>query len=391
MEGVPDQGTHYLIGLLVCNDGRTETHSLWADSPEEEGSIFRALLRIAQQHPDAPIYHYGSFEPRGLDRIAKKIGVPWATVKSRLVNVNSLIFGKVYFPARSNTLKALGRLVGATWTSPDASGLQSVVWRLKWDVSHDKAIKNQIVTYNLEDCHALRLLLADLRNIGQAAATRSDVDYADAPKQITTDRGKDIHDTLERILKSAHAEYRKHRIGIRHSQGGVENRARKRGAPSGHPAYQRIAPTKAGRVIRVRRPITCPTHRHKQVLEPSDRDAEHMLIDLAFTGSGCRKTVTKYVGRMGFCPRCKQHYPPPAIKRLKGRLFGHTFRAWTVYQRIVLRLPYRVISQVIDDLFREQVSASGLIGFIGGLARYYAFTERLMLRRILASPLVHVD
>ena len=197
LEGVPDQGTHYLIGLLVCTGGRIESHSLWADSLEEEGNIFRAMLRIVQDHPDAPIYHYGSFEPRGLDRIAKRIGLSWETVKSRLVNVNSLVFGKVYFPARSNTLKALGRLVGATWTSPDASGLQSVVWRLQCELSKDAALKERILGYNLEDCHALRLLVAELRNIGQAAATRSDVDYADAPKQNTTDQGKDIHDTLE--------------------------------------------------------------------------------------------------------------------------------------------------------------------------------------------------
>ena len=65
MEGVPDEGTHYLIGVVVCTQGRIETHSLWADSLEEERNIFGAMLRIAQEHPDAPIYHYGSYEPRG--------------------------------------------------------------------------------------------------------------------------------------------------------------------------------------------------------------------------------------------------------------------------------------------------------------------------------------
>lgn len=71
------------------------------------------------------------------------------------------------------------------------------MWRLQCELSKDAALKERILGYNLEDCHALRLLVAELRNIGQAAATRSDVDYADAPKQNTTDQGKDIHDTLE--------------------------------------------------------------------------------------------------------------------------------------------------------------------------------------------------
>ncbi len=219
------------------------------------------------------------------------------------------------------------------------------------------------------------------------------MDYADAPKQRTTDRGKGIHDTLEGVLKSAHAEYKKSRIGIRTTEQDIEKEPKKRGAPKGHVAYQRITPTEAGRVVRVRRPMICPNQqRHNgQPLEASDKVAEHILIDLSFTKSGCRKTVTKYTGKMGFCPRCKQHYAPPAIRRLKGRLFGHNFRAWTVYQRIVLRLPYRVVSQVIYDLFREQVSGGSLIGFIADLARYYALTEKTMLSRILASPFIHVD
>ncbi len=91
----------------------------------------------------------------------------------------------MYFPTRSNTLKDLGRFVGATWSFADASGLQSVVWRLQWEASQDGALKDQILTYNLEDCQALRLLVTELRNIGQAAATRSDVDFADALQSKT--------------------------------------------------------------------------------------------------------------------------------------------------------------------------------------------------------------
>ena len=314
MEGVPDQGSYYLIGLLVCTEGHIEPHSLWADSVEEEETIFRAMLRIAQSYSDAPIYHYGSFEPRGLDHIAKRIGINWETVRNRLVNVNSHVFGKVYFPARSNTLKTLGRLVGATWTSPNASGLQSIVWRSQWEQSRDEESKSRLLTYNLEDCYALRLLVMELRNIGQAATIRSDVDYADAPKQNSTDQGKQIHETLEGILKSAHAEYRKNRIRIRLNEESGKEEPRKRGAPVGHAAYQRIVPTKAGRVVRVRRPLTCPVDRQRhsrRTLEPSEKIASHILIDLAFTRSGCRKTITKYTGNMGFCPVCKKHYPPP--------------------------------------------------------------------------------
>jgi hypothetical protein len=57
-----------------------------------------------------------------------------------------------------------------------------------------------------------------------------------------------------------------------------------------------------------------------------------------------------------FCPKCKRHLLPPALLRLNGRMFGHGFQAWAVYQRIVLRLPYRVITAVMEDLFGERTS-----------------------------------
>jgi hypothetical protein len=265
-------------------------------------------------------------------------------------------------------MKDLGRFIGATWSFADASGLQSVVWRLQWEASQDGALKDQILTYNLEDCQALRLLVTELRNIGQAAATRSDVDFADAPKQNATVSGQSIHDSLEGILRSAHAEYKKNRIGIRQGKTKEEAGRKGPGARKGHQAFRRIIPAKAGKIIRVKRPIKCPRHKG-QALIPSDKLAEHTVIDLAFTKNGCRKTVTKYVGTIGYCPQCGHDCLPPAIRRFNGRLYGHRFRVWAVYQRISLRLPYRAIAQVIYDLFCEQVSDGSLVYFISGLAK----------------------
>jgi predicted RecB family nuclease len=124
IEGVPDHGTYYLIGVIISTRSRLECRSLWADSADNELSIFKALLQITEAHPDPPIYHYGSYEPKALQRITKDYGQAFDAMRKRLVNVNSFIFGKLYFPTRSNILKDLGRLVGATWTCSDASGLQ---------------------------------------------------------------------------------------------------------------------------------------------------------------------------------------------------------------------------------------------------------------------------
>ena len=94
---------------------------------------------------------------------------------------------------------------------------------------------------------------------------------------------------------------------------------------------------------------------------------------------------------MAFCPKCKRFYEPPAIVRMRDQTFGHAFQAWIVYQRVVLRLPYRIIVQVTEHLFGIGLSASSGINHLRYMARYYASTEEANLRAVLKSNFVHVD
>ena len=74
--------------------------------------------------------------------------------------------------------------------------------------------------------------------------------------------------------------------------------------------------------------------------------------------------MIKYVGEKRYCPLCKRYYEPAAIKRLAGQTFGHAFRAWAVYQRIILRLPYRTITQAMEELFHETASEASIVNFV---------------------------
>jgi predicted RecB family nuclease len=70
-----------------------------------------------------------------------------------------------YFPVYSNKLKDIGQFIGASWTSSVASGLQSLVWRYSWEESGNIHYKNELITYNKEDCYALQLLTNELSKI----------------------------------------------------------------------------------------------------------------------------------------------------------------------------------------------------------------------------------
>ena len=90
------------------------------------------------------------------------------------------------------------------------------------------------------------------------------------------------------------------------------------------------------------------------------------------------------------CPKCGEHYNPASIG-WHPHAFGPGLQAWTIYQRVVLRLPYEIIAQVMDHLFGIGISIATLVEFVGNLAEYYAPTEAAILQAILKSNFVHVD
>ena len=118
----------------------------------------RNVLALAAKYPDAPIYHYGNYERRAIERAAERHGLDCKALLARLVNVNGIVYGKVYFPTRSNRLKDLGAAVGASWPTPNPSGIESIAWRFRWEDSGQTEFKAKLLAYNQADCNALRLL-----------------------------------------------------------------------------------------------------------------------------------------------------------------------------------------------------------------------------------------
>jgi predicted RecB family nuclease len=393
IEGIPEEGFDYLIGLQVSSGGTLTAHSFWADSNGDELGIFHNFLNTVRQYKDAPIFHYGSYDSRSLNRMSKHHGLDIADIERRLVNISQFVYGQVYFPTRSNGLKTLGTVVGATWESTVQSGLESLAWRYLWEDSVDRQdLKEDLIDYNQCDCRAVRLLTTTLRDIGQECESRIDVEFADSPKEHSTAQGEDLHRSFEKIIQSAHTNYRRGKIRIGQSFLNPGKTGRKPGGVIGHPGYMRNTPKSPGRVVTVRRKLKCPRCVNSGLdLERLDEVADRTIIDLVFTKSGCRKTVTKYVGNKSRCNKCKKIYFPPYILRLGTRVFGHGFKSWAVYQRVVLRLPYSAITCTVEDLFSEIISQGAVVNFITQFSSYYASTERTILKQILTGSYIHID
>jgi predicted RecB family nuclease len=389
IEGIPDQNFNYLIGLIAVNGDTIKAYSFWADARDDESTIFQNFLAVAETYGNAPIYHYGNYELSAFNQIKKLYELKMLAVEKRLVNVNSFIYGKVYFPSKSNGLKELGALVGATWNSPEASGLQSLVWRYQWEESRDARLKDKLMRYNQDDCQALQRLLDELRNIGKVAMSRNDIEFALSPKQVSTEEGHLIHTQLEEIIVSAYEEkYKWNRIRLRRVQDNAEEGRKK--PPRQLPIAARNIPATGGRTISVPRKRRCLCE-HRTALTASDEMAEHAIIELFFTKSGCKKSILRYVGRKADCPTCGRCHFPPAIQRLQSQIFGHQFQSWVVNQRIALRLPIKSISMQVEDLFNEQLSGATIDHFIQCFSKIYASSQKILLTKIIQSPVVHAD
>lgn len=385
IEGIPDQNFYYLIGLLKIEYGKPFYYSFWANSKSDEQHIWKDFIEKVNEYPNVPIYHYGAYDSKALQQLKRRYGKDSDTIENRLININTSIFGKIYFPVKSNSLKEIGLFLGAIWNHPASSGLQSIVWRYQWNESGNNEYKNLLLNYNSEDCNALHLLTEKLKIISETAHFEPSIDFANQPKKYASDIGNTIHKDFEQILKFTYANYDKSKISFSSDskdQQSVNNKAANR------KSYVRIVP-KPSKVVNVSRMRKCPLC--KNALKELERNAEIIITDLIFTKTGCRKTIIKYIGKKTFCNNCRRTYDPKIISNFHRRKFGHTFMAWAVYQRIILRLPYRIIAQTMEDMFNECAALNTILQFIYYFADYYVYTEQLIVKQILKSPFVHVD
>jgi len=162
-----------------------------------------------------------------------------------------------------------------------------------------------------------------------------------------------------------------------------------------------LADSRGTQVILLARPGprgSCAYHRarnvHGVVRAPleSAKLRDKTLVDLVFTTNGCRKTVTKYVGAIALCPQCHgRSCIPPEIATMPRYASGRSSQAWAIYQRLVLRLPYHVITQALEEQFHVRVNQGTIVAFMRNFARDYAEAEEPCRTHLLSSPFVHAD
>lgn len=227
VEGLPDRDLYYLIGIRFETGGNAVQHNFWADDEEGEKLIWFEFLDVLSTISHARLVHFGSYETVFLKRMRERHGGPREssaeTAIEHAVNLLSFVFAHIYFPTCSNGLKEIAEYLGFRWSGSPASGLESIVWRQRWEASKDPSLKQALFDYNREDCEALELLANRLVDLHREAAadrqsSRSDVVRTADMKRENPFRFGRIEFALaemETINKAAYWDYQRERVYVK--------------------------------------------------------------------------------------------------------------------------------------------------------------------------------
>jgi predicted RecB family nuclease len=103
----------------------TEHRSLRADSPADEKCVWEDFLGILSEADRPTLLHYGSFEKTFLKKMCERYGgspepSAAATAIASATNLLAVIYARIYFPAHSNGLREIARLLGFEWSDRSA-------------------------------------------------------------------------------------------------------------------------------------------------------------------------------------------------------------------------------------------------------------------------------
>jgi predicted RecB family nuclease len=402
IEGKPDEGFVYLIGVIVI-EGETETrHSFWADGPEQEARIFDQFLALLQPYADFRVFCYGSYDRDFLRRMRKR------SLRKRFVdrvlgntvNILSIIYAHIHFSVHSNGLKEVGRHLGCSWAEPEASGLQSLVWRAGWERSANEELRQKLVAYNQEDCAALRRVTEFLFEVAANGRLASEPaggqpDPSQIPPVLDASKltfplfwgpVRFFHPEFAYITKCSYFDYQRQRVYIRTHP--LQKRAR---VHRGKKVNRKV---RAGSrlVIHAKKCPHCKSNDVVQIPRSSRKIKDprsKRAFDLVFMSAGVRRRVIQCRTVPYRCLECGKAFLPEQYERLDKHFHG--LKSWSMYHHVAHGASFPTIEAMLMEFFGLRVSGQEIHMFKSLLARYYRATYKKLLKRLLAGKVLHID
>jgi predicted RecB family nuclease len=388
VEGMPDRDFYYLVGLRYESIGGQVERSFWADELDDERVMWENCLRTLKAIGNAQIVAYGAYENRFLRRMrARYIQRPDdAEFVDRLiktsVNLVNCIYGRVYFPTFSNSLKEVGRYLGLKWTWRQASGAAAPLLRRAWELGADDGLKRELIDYNMDDCRAAATVTDALVRICDADASgldAVDVGSLEVGFQHTFGKFDSALPEFAKINNAAYWDYQRSKVYARTDK--IVRRTVQKSSEK-------------GKTVLVEKEIAIggiPTVCSKCGASGLQvrREGSYVVFDLKFMRNGIKRWVIRYrYGRYRCpCPQCGAEMTTYSARPM----YGPNLRAFVVYLMIELRLSNQKVAEHLSLLFNLPLKATQAYHMKSAMAEKYAPTYQGILHQIANGKLVHAD
>lgn len=162
---------------------------------------------------------------------------------------------------------------------------------------------------------------------------------------------------------------------------------KKRGAPMGHPPWNRKKPGVINRTIKVDAPCTCPDCNSATDLSQTETTA-FVQEDIVLRP---RTVATEYIHRSAWCPNCRKQVIQTLENEIPFAPIGPNAKAVALYLRHELKLSYRKVSTAMDTLFGLGFVPASTLGFENRARRNADPIYRDLIEKMRAGDLVHAD
>jgi len=403
IEATDDDRFVYLIGIIVVQGDSEWRESFWANNPQDERAIFLKLVNKLARLGDYTMFTYGSYELSFLRRMQRdpKLKPQVDQILAASTNILSVIYSHFYFPTYSNGLKDIATCLGCTWSDANASGLQSLVWRARWDVDRQEQWKAKLLQYNLDDCQALKAVtdhILDLTagdNSTAPAKPASMTGLRVATVREFDERGrvrkwgevKFVHPDYAFVNRCAYFDYQQQRVYVQ-----TNRMLRKRRHRPWTHRWRKFAVTRREEVSA----SACEQCGSSDLIAHQGRVAigrrkprPRRSFDLVASKSGIKLGVIECRSKLYECRKCGSVFVPETHRRL-DRYF-HGLRSWAMYQHIAHGLSFGIIREMIETFFGLRLNRNEIVHFKTQMAWYYESTCRQLWDKLMAGHLLHVD
>jgi RNase_H superfamily len=377
VEGMPDRDFYYLIGLRFESGGEHVERSFWADGLDGEREIWENCLRELKAIGNAQIVSYGAYEIRFLRRMKERYVLAPDDVEfvdqlvGTSVNLVGCIYGKIYFPTFSNSLKEVGRYLGFEWNWPQASGAAAPSLRRAWELGADHGFKLELIGYNMDDCRAAAKVADALVRIygsGASGLNAVDVGSLEVGFQRTFGKFDSALPEFAKINGAAYWDYQRSKVYARTDKAirrtvRMSQRGRKGATVDNEVTIGEV-------------PQACPSCRATRI--GPCRNGSQVVHDLKFTRRGIKRWTARYRYKVYRCRECRAGIN---IYRRSSR-YGLNLRAFVVYLLIELRLSNLRTAEHTSLLFDLPLNKREVNRIKSAMAEEYMPTYRGILRQI---------